>query len=151
MSADDGEVIRVGSLEIRFLVQAADSNGSVAIFETTVPHAGRPPAPHSHDAYEETIYGLEGSTTWTIEGRAVDIGPGEAICIRRGDIHHFDNPGTEAAKFLAVVSPGVLGPEFFREMGAVVASATHGPPDREKVGEVMSRFGLTPAPPAPPR
>jgi quercetin dioxygenase-like cupin family protein len=148
MSTVDGEVIRVGSLGIRFLVESDDSNGSAAIFETTVPNGGRPPAPHSHDGYEESIYGLEGVTTWTIEGRSVDIGPGQATCIRRGDVHRFDNHGTEDAKFLAVVSPGVLGPDFFRELGAVVAAATDGPPDREKIGEVMRRHGLTPAAPA---
>jgi hypothetical protein len=44
---------------------------------------------------------------------------------------------------LAVVTPGVLGPEFFRELGAVVDGG--GPPDRGRVGEVMRRHGLTPA------
>lgn len=140
------EVIRVGSLGIRFLVEAADSGGSVAIFETHVPRGGRPPAPHSHDGYEETIYGLEGVTTWTIEGREVRVEPGDVVCIRRGEVHHFDNQAEADAKLLAVVSPGVLGPDFFREMGAVIDSATGGPPDRREIGAVMQRHGLTPAP-----
>jgi quercetin dioxygenase-like cupin family protein len=148
MSAGPSEVIRVGALGIRFLVESDDSNGSAAVFECEVPTGAGPPAPHSHDAYEETIYGLAGITTWTVEGRVTEIGPGEAICIRRGEVHHFDNRAGENAKFLAVVSPGVLGPEFFREMGAVVAAATGAPADRRRIGEVMRRHGLTPAPPA---
>ncbi|MEA2257063.1 MAG: hypothetical protein QOG35_3108 [Solirubrobacteraceae bacterium] len=148
MSAGLSEVIRVGALGIRFLVESDDSNGSAAMFECEVPTGAGPPAPHSHDAYEETIYGLAGITTWTVEGRVTEIGPGEAICIRRGEVHHFDNRAGENAKFLAVVSPGVLGPEFFREMGAVVAAATGTPADRRRIGEVMRRHGLTPAPPA---
>jgi quercetin dioxygenase-like cupin family protein len=140
------EVIRVGGLGIRFLVEAADSGASVAVFECDVPVGSHPPAPHSHDGYEETIYGLEGISTWTVEGREIEIGVGDAFCIPRGDVHMFVNRGDTHSKFLAVVTPGVLGPEFFREVGAVVAAANGGPPDRQKVGEVMRRHGLTPAP-----
>jgi quercetin dioxygenase-like cupin family protein len=142
---DQPETIRVGALTINFLVEGKDSNGSVAVFEAIVPSGGRPPAPHSHDGYEETIYGLEGVMTWTIDGAPAESGPGDTICILRGQVHHFDNLGDTDAKFLAVVTPGVLGPDFFREMGAVIAAADGSPPDREKVGEVMRRHGLTPA------
>ena len=51
------------------------------MFECLVPPGSQIPAPHSHDAFEETIYGLEGVSTWTIDGGRVDIGPGEAVCI----------------------------------------------------------------------
>ena len=148
MAANRDELIRVGALGIRFLVDADDSAGGAAIFETEVPVGSQPPAPHSHDGYEETIYGIEGVTTWTVDGQTIAIGQGEAYCIRRGDVHAFVNRGDTHAKFLAVVTPAVLGPEFFREVGAVVASAGGGPPDPAKVGEVMRRHGLTPASPS---
>jgi len=41
------------------------------------------PIAHSHDAYEETIYGIEGVITFTLEGRKIEIGPGDALCIPR--------------------------------------------------------------------
>src|SRR5215218_8951048 len=93
--ADSQETIQVGAMGIRFLVEPADSNGSVSVFECFVPADSRMPAPHSHDAFEETIYGLEGVTTWTVDGRTVDIGPGDATCILRGAIHGFDNRGNK--------------------------------------------------------
>ncbi len=65
------ETIAVGALGVRFLVEADDSNGSAAVFECYVPANSRMPAPHSHDAFEETIYGLEGVSTWTIDGKTV--------------------------------------------------------------------------------
>jgi quercetin dioxygenase-like cupin family protein len=147
MTANREELIHVGALGIRFLVDAEDSAGGAAIFEVGVPVGAQPPAPHSHDAYEETIYGLEGVSTWTVDGRSIEIGAGEAFCIPRGAVHAFTNLGETHCKMLAVVTPGVLGPDFFRELGAVVAGAAGGPPDREKVGEVMRRHGLTPAAP----
>jgi hypothetical protein len=53
------ETIRLGPLRIRFLITAEDSGGSVAAFELIVPGGQRLMAPaHSHDHYEETIYGL---------------------------------------------------------------------------------------------
>jgi quercetin dioxygenase-like cupin family protein len=142
------ETIQVGALSVRFLVEAADSNGSASVFECFVPADSKMPAPHSHDAFEETIYGLEGTTAWTVDDRTLDVGPGDALCIPRGGVHGFDNRGTEDAKFLAISSPGLMTPDYFREIHEVLASAPGGPPDMAKVAEVMRRHGLTPAPSA---
>ena len=79
------ETIGAGGLSVRFLLTADNSNGSIAAFELMVPAARRLPAPaHSHDHYEETIYGVDGSLTWTVDGKPIDVGPGQALCIPRG-------------------------------------------------------------------
>src|SRR4051794_40968675 len=91
------------------------ASGGVTSRPNLVPADSKMPVPHSHDAFEETIYGLEGTTTWTVDGRPLDIGPGEAVCIRRGAVHGFDNHGTVDAKFLATSTPGVMTPDYFRE------------------------------------
>jgi quercetin dioxygenase-like cupin family protein len=142
------EMIQVGALSVRFLVEAADSNGSASVFECFVPAESKMPAPHSHDAFEETIYGLEGTTTWTVDGRTLDVRPGKAFCVPRGAVHVFDNHGAEDAKFLAIATPGLMTPDYFREIHEVLAATLGGPPDMAKVAEVMRRHGLTPAPPA---
>lgn len=140
------EEIRIGQLAIRFLVEGQASGGSVAVFEFDVPAGAKLPGAHSHDAYEETIYGLAGTLTWTVDGRRSEVGPGEALCIPRGAVHRFDNGHTVDAKMLAIVSPGILGPDYFREIAAVVENATGGPPDPAALAAVMRRHGLTPAP-----
>jgi quercetin dioxygenase-like cupin family protein len=140
------ETIRLGPLAVRFLVTGDDASGSVAVFEVTVPGAQRLAAPaHSHDHYEETIYGIDGVLTWTVNGTRVDVGPGDALCIPRGAVHRFDNDGSLDAKALCVISPAAIGPAFFRESAAVLAAAAGGPPDRAQMVEVMRRHGLTPA------
>jgi mannose-6-phosphate isomerase-like protein (cupin superfamily) len=106
------------------------------------------PAPHSHDGFEETIYGLEGTTTWTIDGETVDVGPGEAVCVRRGQIHAFQNHSDVDATFLAIATPGVFGSAYFREVSEALAASGGGPPDHAAIAQVMRRHGLTPAPPA---
>jgi quercetin dioxygenase-like cupin family protein len=145
MSAEE---IRIGELAITFLLGGDESDGSVAMFAFTVPSQARVPIAHSHDAYEETIYGLDGTLTWTVEGERHEVGPGQVLCIRRGAVHRFENEGEVAARALAVVTPGLLGPEYFREIAAVVAEAVSAgsPPDPARIGEVMLRHGLTPVP-----
>src|SRR5436305_13143976 len=113
--ADSQETLRVGAMGVRFLVEAADSNGSVSVFECFVPANSNMPVPHSHDAFEETVYGLEGVTTWTVDGRPLDIRRGEAFCVPRGAVPGFAHAGTADAEFLAVASPGLMGPHYFRE------------------------------------
>ena len=139
------EEIRIGQMAIRFLVEGEQSGGSVAVFEFDVPVGTKIAAAHSHDGYEETIYGLEGTLTWTVEGTPIDVGPGEVLCIRRGDVHQFDNTHDVDAKALAVVTPGILGPDYFRDVAAVLDAAAGGPPDLAAIAAMMRRHGITPA------
>ena len=142
------ETIHLGPLAVRFLVTGEDSNGSVGTFELTVPGAQRLAAPaHSHDHYEETIYGIDGVLIWTVDGKQIDVGPGQALCIPRGAIHRFDNHGMQDVKALCVITPAAIGPQYFRESADVINAAAGGPPDRAKMAEIMRRHGLTPAPP----
>ena len=144
------ETIRLGPLAVRFLITGEDSNGSIAAFELVVPASQRLAAPaHSHDHYEETIYGIEGVLTWTVDGKQIDVGPGQALCIPRGAIHRFDNHGARDVKALCVITPAAIGPQYFRESAEVIGAAAGGPPDRAKMVEIMLRHGLTPAPPQP--
>jgi len=144
------ETIRLGPLAVRFLITGENSTGSVAAFELVVPAAERLAAPaHSHDHYEETIYGIDGVLTWTVDGRRIDVGPGQALCIPRGAVHRFDNNGSRDVKALCVISPAAIGPQYFRESAEVINQAAGGPPDRAKMAEILRRHGLTPAPPQP--
>ena len=141
------ETIDIGPLGVRFLITGDDASGSVALFELRVPAAARLAAPaHSHDHYEETIYGIEGVLTWTVDGKRIDVGPGQALCIPRGSVHRFDNNGAGDVKVLCAITPAAIGPQFFRESAVVINAAAGGPPDRVKMGEIMRRHGLTPAP-----
>ena len=140
--AHEKEIIRVGQIEIRFLLEGKDSNGQLAMFEFAVPAGAKVPLPHYHERYDETIYGLEGVITFTVNGTPVDIAPGETYFIPRGAVHGFNNFKPTRAKALAVVTPALLGPEFFREMAVVINAG--GPPDVEKLKAVMTRHGLVP-------
>ena len=139
------ETIKVGQIIIDFLLEAADTNGSAAMFEFTVPVGAKVPIPHYHESYDETIYGLAGVITFTVEGKPIDIGPGETCFIPRGAVHGFDNLKQQDAKALTVITPALLGPIFFKEVAAILNAG--GPPDIEKLKMAMAKHGLIPVMP----
>ena len=136
------ESIRIGPLELRFLRSKHDTGGGLDLFEMTVPPSGRMPVAHYHRDWDETVYGLTGTVTFTVGGAPHAVGPGDSLFIQRGVVHGFDNRSGATATCLSVLTPGVLGPEYFRELAALVAA---GPPDEAKVREIMFRHGLVPA------
>jgi quercetin dioxygenase-like cupin family protein len=146
------ETIKIGPLSIRFLVTGADSHGSASVFEFRVPVGQKLTAlAHKNDAYEDIVYGIEGVLTWTIDGTPIEVGPGQALCIPRGAVHRFDNLGGKDVKQLAVISPAIMGPAYFRDAAEVINTAAGGPPDREKMMDVFRRHGMTLAVPRQPR
>jgi quercetin dioxygenase-like cupin family protein len=136
------ETIKIGSLSLRFFLDKHETNGSLDLFEMTVPPDGQMPVAHYHRDWDETVYGLEGTITFTVDGSPHAIGPGGTLFIRRGIVHGFDNRSGAPAKCLSALTPGVLGPEYFRELADLIAA---GPPDEAKVREIMQRHGLVPA------
>jgi quercetin dioxygenase-like cupin family protein len=144
------ETIQIGPLGIRFLLTGEDTYSNMSVFEVLVPAGQKLAAPaHKNDAYEETLYGIEGVLTWTVDGKPIEVGPGQALCIPRGAVHRFDNLGNEDVKQLAVISPAIMGPAYFREAAEVINAAAGGPPDRAKMMEVFRRHGMTVAAPPP--
>src|SRR3982751_5182750 len=102
MSSTLPATIRVGALVIRFVLDAESSGGRATAFECDVPGNAVMAAAHSHDAFEETNYGLVGVTTFTVDGERRELHPGKVVFIPRGAVHAFENRSTDEARFLAV-------------------------------------------------
>lgn len=143
MSFGDEEAIAVGGLSIRYLIDGT-ATGGLGVFELSVPPNALVPPPHSHTANEECVYVLEGVLRYGVDGNTRDLRPGGWMFTPRGSVHQFSNPHPENARALIVMTPDV-GAQYFRDVAAVVNAG--GPPDRSKLLEVMSRYGLVPAPP----
>ncbi len=137
------QVVKVGQLGIRYLVDGARAGG-LGVFEMTVPAGAHVPPPHSHSDNEECVYVLEGVLRYTVDGVTRDLKPGDWMSTPRGSVHQFSNPGSETARTLVMLTPDI-GEQFFRDVGALARA--EGPPDRAKLLEVMTRYGLVPAAP----
>ena len=143
-----GEEIRIGPIAVRFLVEAEATGGSAALFEFDVPAGVPTPPPHSHDAYEETLYGLSGTLTWD-GGRTstTAVGPGEVLTIPRGRgapvRERRRRDGDAARRGDARAARAGLLPRARRDR-----RRADGPPDVQALMAVMRRHGLSPRPPA---
>jgi quercetin dioxygenase-like cupin family protein len=138
------EVVKVGQMEIRYLVDGARTGG-LGVFEMKVPAGAHVPPPHSHTDNEECVYVLEGVLRYTVDDETRDLKPGEWMSTPRGSVHHFSNPGSETVRTLVMMTPDI-GEQFFRDVGAL-AAAGGPPPDRAKLMQIMNRYGLVPAAP----
>ena len=127
---------------IRFLVEAEATAGTAALSSSMCR-----PEPGAAGAQPRRLRGddLRAARDADLDGRRRRhrTRPGGSACIPRGTVHRFENVGTEAATQLAVVTPGLLGAAFFRDLAAVFN--VDGPPDLAAALDVMRRHGLTPA------
>lgn len=137
------QTIKVGQLEIRYLVDGAHTGG-LGVFELTVPAGANVPPPHSHSHNEECVYVLEGVLRYSVDDLTRDLAPGEWMSTPRGAVHAFSNPGAGPARALVMMTPD-MGAQYFVDVAAVAAAG--GPPDRAKLMQVMNRYGLVPAAP----
>lgn len=145
-SAGGVEEIRLLGLTLRILIEGPTTDGSLTMFEMDVPPSAGMPVPHHHVGFDEVVYGIAGKLRMTVNGQVFDVVQGQSLLITRGEVHAFSNPFDEMAKVLCVLTPGVLGAQYFREVRELLAPG--GPPDPAKMVQIMMRHGLVPAKPA---
>lgn len=134
--------IRVGQLDIAYLLDGA-RQGTLGVFEMTVPPQSNVPPPHSHSFNEECVYVLEGTLRYCVGDVARDLRPGDWMHTPKGSVHGFSNPFGETARALIILSPDI-GAQYFRDVAKIINVG--GPPDLGELQSVMGRYGLVPAP-----
>jgi quercetin dioxygenase-like cupin family protein len=136
------EIINVGQLELRFLLDAEDTGNQMVLFESVFPGGAKVAAPpHYHQHVDEMVYGHEGILTVTLDGKKIEVGPGESCFIPRGVIHHHQNTG-ETVKALGLITPALIDPSYFREISELFKTGIV--PDLNKVRETMLRNDTVP-------
>lgn len=136
-------VVAFAGLELRFHRDRHETGGSLDLFTMIVQPQARMPVAHHHESWDETLYGLSGTTTWRIDGVDTALEAGSTLFIPRRVVHGFRNDTDAPASCLVVLTPGALGPEYFQEMAELVNA---GRPDPAAMKAVMTRYGLVPSP-----
>jgi mannose-6-phosphate isomerase-like protein (cupin superfamily) len=140
------ETIRVGEMSLTFLKTRHETGGALDLFELTIPPFARAPLPHLHRKFDETIFGVDGTMTWTLQEQRVDksteVRPGTTLFVPRGTPHFYANLTHTTARILCLQTPGVLGPEYYLEIAALYRFNSH--PDLAGIGAIMSRYGVVP-------
>jgi mannose-6-phosphate isomerase-like protein (cupin superfamily) len=136
------EAISVGRLTITFLKTAYETRDTLDLLEVTIAPGGSGLIPHMHPEYDEIVFGMNGTVSWTVAGKEIPIGHGDKLSIPRGTPHFFINQQSTPARMLVLHTPGLMGPQYFRELSACVDH--EGTPDLDCVCSVMLRYGITP-------
>jgi quercetin dioxygenase-like cupin family protein len=144
MSVREGDLIKIGQLEIRYVVDGVQTGAGMGMFELTVPPSAKVPPAHSHTENEEIVYVLEGLLRYMVDDAQRDLGPGEHMRTPRGSVHSFSNPHERTARALIVLTPDI-GAQYFRDVAEVASQP--GGPNPARMSEVMTRYGLVLAPP----
>ena len=141
MSSDDGSsLVRIGALELRFLLDETQGSGDLVVFEFLVPPGARVPEPHYHRRVDEFVYGLGGVLTSIVNGTTHEVRAGDKLFIPRGAMHHHSNQSDTPANALVTLNPGTIGKRYFQEIGAAVAGP--GRPDPAVIADIMARYDL---------
>ena len=135
------ETIRVGEMSVTFLKTRHETDDALDMLEVIIPPLVSVIVPHIHRDYDEMILGMDGISTWTLNGEIIVLRPGEVLIIPRGSPHFFANLHDIPTRFMCLQTPGVIGPEYYREIAKHYNSET---PDVSAIGDVMDRYGVIP-------
>ena len=124
------------------LASADETAGAVTVMQFTIPEGAGPP-PHTHVG-SESIYVLEGTVRFLVDGEAHDVGPGAFFHFPAGTLETFEP--TSTAKLLVTYEPGGID-KFFAEVGEVaprreVPPPMDAPPDLEALARAAEQYGL---------
>lgn len=139
-------LITTPGIDIQFLVDEEDSGGSTTAFLARVAPGAQTPPAHHHADWDETVYCTQGTMTYVVDGDKHELEQGQALCVRRGQTHKFDNHTTADAWMLVVSTPGLFREDYFLSIAEILNAATDGPPDLAALLKVQADHGVTVAP-----
>lgn len=136
-----GQAYRVLGDEIVVKATAAETGGAYALFEVRTPPGGRTP-PHLQRYEDETCFVLDGSYTFLLGERTVELGPGGIAFAPRGTVHAFANRGDTPARLLLLVTPGGIHEQFLAAIGALASGPPGDPHDTWRYGMIAAKYGI---------
>lgn len=138
--------------QITFLLTGAETGGAFFLAECAVAPQGGPP-PHIHHREDESIFVMDGTVTFQVDGTTLRASAGDLVYIPRGTVHGFQNTGATRAKLLVLATPAGLE-NFFAEAFVPAPDRFADPPSVDqaifvRLMEAAPRHGLEILFPAP--
>jgi quercetin dioxygenase-like cupin family protein len=138
LGPQDGKAGFLGSIGVRFMVDADESGGGFSLVEHPMsPRALAAPL-HRHLREDEYSYVLEGRVGALLGDDVVIGAPGDLIFKPRNQWHTFWNAGDEPARLLEIISPAGFE-RFFHELVDLGGVAQAEP---RVLGELCARYEL---------
>jgi quercetin dioxygenase-like cupin family protein len=103
---------------LRVLLRSEETDGRIAVIESTMPAGAPGPPLHTH-AFDETFCVLEGELTFQVGDEVRVASAGEVAFALGGVPHTLANQSAGAAHFLIVCAPAGFEREFGRRAAAI--------------------------------
>lgn len=133
--------------QITFLSSPLMGDPGPLVFRTVLPPQAAGSPPHDHGALAETFRVESGVLAFVLDGREMDLRPGDSVHVPAGMSHGFRNASTEPVAFVSVVAPGEGFERFLRGMYGLAASGdTDGagmPKDPRALAVLLKQADLT--------
>ncbi|MDX1469214.1 MAG: cupin domain-containing protein [Acidimicrobiia bacterium] len=151
LGPNEGEAMFVLGDVVTFKITAAESENAYFLTEIISVPGGGPAFLHTH-VPQETFWILEGE--YEVYGQdedgekyAIPAVPGTTVHIPGNAPHGFRNVGDSTGKLLALYSPVVHQPEFFKEIGVPMESSlaempVDQMPSNERILEVLAKHEM---------
>ena len=133
---DYPSAIDVVATKVTVLASAKKTEGQEFTYQAG--QSGMGPPPHSHE-WDESFFVIKGSVEITYGGKTVTCTPGTLAFVPGGTIHSFQY-GPDGGEMLEVTGVRSAAVQMFTDLSNEIPV---GPPDVEKVVEVMGRNGAT--------
>lgn len=143
MTESTKSVITAAGVDVQFLIDAEDSGGDATAFVTKVSPGGYTLPAHSHD-WDETMYVIDGTLTFVIDGETSEVSAGDAVFIRKGQVHAYENLSSDDSSMLIVSTPGLNHESYFSTVANLLNSGEGDPRDQD-ISSVMDQYGVVPA------
>jgi quercetin dioxygenase-like cupin family protein len=103
----------------RVLLRGEETDGRIALIESTMPAGAAGPPLHTH-VFDETFYVLEGELTFQVGDEVRVARAGDVAFALGGVPHTLANRSAQAARFLILCAPAGFEREFARRAAASV-------------------------------
>jgi quercetin dioxygenase-like cupin family protein len=138
LSPADGDVVRLLTLGVRFMIDGATTGGAFSLVEHPLLPRGLGSPVHTHRNEDEYSYVLEGRIGVQLGAEQLEAGPGDLVFKPRGIPHAFWNAGDEPARLLELISPAGFE-NYFREVAPLLAGEVR---DEQAIADVVARYEL---------
>ena len=127
---DAGRATDLGVVRFRLIAGGDLTRGAFSLAEFSGDE-GPWTVPHVHREIEESFYVLDGTFTFTIDGRDIEAGPDTYVLVPRGTPHVM-RAHPDGGRFLTLMIPGGLEEMFF-ELGSLSPGALRDPEARKAI------------------
>jgi len=139
---DEGEVLNVLGVAVRFLCRAEDTHYAWSLMENVIPKDAGPPL-HDHP-WDEAYFVMAGEVEFQIGARRERVCAGDFVYAPGGTPHAFHGVSDTPARMLIFDAPA-HAEAFFKEIDREVTDL---PRDLPKLADIGARHQLRFAPPA---